>query len=116
MQQVIPNFNLCVCVFKGRTGRWVILLPPPPCWFSVSNSETVKAVTPVFCSTQQLFIRDDPTKFDTPNSSQSLDIGQNSDRGIFDLRISGQSLINENCLNSRTSNDIIMKRESVTKL
>ena len=47
---------------------------------------------------------------------QSLDIGQNSDGGISDFRISGQSLIKENCYNSRTSDDIDMRYGSVTKL
>ena len=47
---------------------------------------------------------------------QSPDIGQNSDRGISDFRISGQSLIKENCDNSRTSDDIDMKLRPVTKL
>ena len=47
---------------------------------------------------------------------QSPDIGQNSDGGISDFRISGQSLIKENPHNSRTSNDIDMKLRSVTKL
>ena len=51
-----------------------------------------------------------------PNSSQSLDTGQNSDAGISDLRISGQSLIKVNCHNSRTSDDIDVKLGPVTKL
>ena len=28
------------------------LPPPPPCWFSLNDSETVEAVTLVFCSIQ----------------------------------------------------------------
>ena len=51
-----------------------------------------------------------------PYSSQSLDIGRNSDEGISDFRISGQSLIKINCLNSLTSDDIDTKLGSVTKL
>ena len=47
---------------------------------------------------------------------QSPDIRQKSDRGIFDFRISGQSLIKENCHNSRTSDDIDMKLGPATKL
>ena len=50
------------------------------------------------------------------NLSQSPDIAQNSDFGISDFRISGQSLIKENCHNSRTSDDIDMKFGPVTKL
>ena len=47
---------------------------------------------------------------------QSPDIGQNSDGDISDFRISGQSLIKENCHNSRTNDDIDMKLGPVTKL
>ena len=47
---------------------------------------------------------------------QSSDIGQNSDGGIFDFRISGQSFIKGNCHNSRASDDIDMKLGTVTKL
>ena len=50
------------------------------------------------------------------HSPQSPDIGQNSDGGISDFRISGQSLIKENCRNSRTSDDIDMKLGPITKL
>ena len=48
--------------------------------------------------------------------SQSLNIGKNSDGGISDFRISGHSLIKENCHNSRTSDDIDRKLGPVTKL
>ena len=46
---------------------------------------------------------------------QSPDIGQNSDGGISDFRISGQSLMKENCHKSRTGDDIDMKLRPVTK-
>ena len=87
----------------------------PRCWFFLNNSETVKAVTLVFCSVQQHFIRDICAKFGIPNFSQSLDNDQNSDGGICDCRVSGQSLIKENCHNSRNSHDIDMKLGPVTK-
>ena len=61
-------------------------------------------------------MRDIRAKFGIPNSPQSPDIGQNSDGGISDFWISGQSLIKENCHNSRTSDDIDMKLRPVTKL
>ena len=52
-----------------------------------------------------------------PNSPQSPDIGQNSDGCLSDFRISCQSLIKENCHNSRTSDDDMdMKLGPVTKL
>ena len=44
------------------------------------------------------------------------DIGKNSDGGTSNFRISGQSLIKENCHNSRASDDIDMKLRPVTKL
>ena len=47
---------------------------------------------------------------------QSSDIGQNSDGGISDFRVSAQSLLNEKSHNSRTSNDTDMKLAPVTKL
>ena len=47
---------------------------------------------------------------------QSPDIGQNLDAGISDFRISGQSLIKENCYNSKTSDDFDIKLGPVTKL
>ena len=56
-----------------------------------------------------------------PNSTQSLDIGKNSDGGISDLCyfwpvISGQSLMKVNSHNSRTSDVIDIKFGPVTKL
>ena len=43
-------------------------------------------------------------------------MGQNPDGGISNFRISGQSLIKENCHNTRTSDDIDMKLGPVNKL
>ena len=50
------------------------------------------------------------------NSPQTLYIGQNPGVGISNFQISGQSLIKENCRNSRTGADIDMKLGPVTKL
>ena len=47
---------------------------------------------------------------------ESPDIGQNSDRGISNFQISGQSFIKENCHNFRTSDNIDIKLGPVTKL
>ena len=47
---------------------------------------------------------------------QSPDIGKNSDGGISDFKISGQSLIEKICHNSKNCNDIDMKLGPVTKL
>ena len=48
--------------------------------------------------------------------STSPDIAQNSDWGISNFQISCQPLIKENCHQSRTSDDIEMKLEPLTKL
>ena len=48
--------------------------------------------------------------------SQSSDIGQNSDGGISDFRISADQSPIKKIVNSRTSNDINMKLEPVTKI
>ena len=50
-----------------------------------------------------------------PNLSQSPGIRQNLDEVISDFQIFGQTLIKENCHNSRNSNDIDMKLGPVTK-
>ena len=55
-------------------------------------------------------------KFGIHNSPKSPDIGENSDGGISEIWISGQSLIKENCHNSRTSDDIDMNLGPVPKL
>ena len=69
-----------------------------------------------FCIIQYLFIRHIRTKFGIPNSSHFPDIGQKSDGFFSNFRISGQSVINENSHNSRTSNDIDMRLGTMTKL
>ena len=55
-------------------------------------------------------------KFGSPNLPQSPDIGQNSDGGISDFLVSGQSFIKLNCHNSRTSNNVDMKLRPVTTI
>ena len=87
-----------------------------PCWFSLNNSETVKAVILAFCINQKHFIKNIRAKLGISNLPQSPDIGQNSDSGISDFQISGQSLIKENCHNFRTSDDIDKKLGPITKL
>ena len=62
------------------------------------------------------FIRDIHAKYGVTNSSVSADIGQNLDGSNFIFQISRQILINKNCHNSRSSNDIDMKLGRVTKL
>ena len=55
-------------------------------------------------------------KFGIRNTPQSPDIGQKSDGVISDFWISSQSLIKQNCHNSRTGNDIDMELGPVTKI
>ena len=88
----------------------------PSSWFSFNNLETVKALSLAFCNIQKNFIRSFPSEFGIPNSAQSPDIWQNFRRGISNFRISGLSLIKENCHNSRTSDVIDLKVGPVTKL
>ena len=64
---------------------------------------------------QQHFSRDIRLKRSIPNMPQSPDIGQDSGKGVSYFRISGQSLIRENCHNSKISNDIDMKPGPVTR-
>ena len=76
----------------------------------------IEAVTLEFCSIQKHFIRALRAKLSIPNFSQSPDIWQKPDRDISNFRISGQSLIKGNRHNSRTSDNIGIKLEPVTKL
>ena len=62
------------------------------------------------------FIGEVCARFGILNLAQSSYIGQNTDGGISDFRILGQILIKVNCHNSRTTDDIEMKLERVTKL
>ena len=63
------------------------------CWFSLNSSERVEAVSLALCSIQYHYISDICAEFSIPNLPQSPDIGQNSDGGISNIQISGQSLI-----------------------
>ena len=106
------NWDLTLTwVGRGGEGRFYL----PPSWFSFNNSKTVKAVTLEICSIQWNSIRNIRAKFGIHNSPQSPGIGQNSDGGISDFRISGQSFTKENCHNLRTCDDIDMKLGPVTK-
>ena len=106
-------------MFLIKRTRW---LDDSSCQNSLFNCLTLiwrgaDNFTPLlFCSIQLHFIRDARAKFGSPYLSQSLDIGQNSDGGISDFRISGQSLIKRNCHNSRTNYETDMKLGPVTKL
>ena len=60
-------------------------------------------------------IRHIPARYGIPNMPQSPDIGLNSYSGISDFRIFGQSVINNNCYNSRTSCDFDINIGPVTK-
>ena len=50
------------------------------------------------------------------NTFRKTNMGQNSDRGISNFQISDKSLINKNCHNLRTSNNIGIKLGSLTEL
>ena len=72
---------MCLTVIWGKGLILLFLLVFP--W-------NIKSIS----SIQQHFIKDIRAKFGSPNLPQSPDIRQNSDKGISDFRISGQSLIN----------------------
>ena len=61
-------------------------------------------------------MRNNLAKLGIPNLPQSLYIRQNSDGDITNFRISGQSLKNKNCYNSKTSYDIDTKLEPITEI
>ena len=108
-----------MCVYQSLSCA-SITTPSIRSNFIVSVSPTSafwgEAITLVFYSIPQHFIRDTCAKFGIPNLPQSPDIWENSHRGISDFWISGLSPIKENCHNSRTSNDIDMNVGLVTKL
>ena len=107
------NPNLGACVWGGGGGQGGFYHPS---WVSLNNSETVKAVTLVFCSVRLLFIRDIRAKFGNPNLCQSPGVGQNPDEGISDFRIPDQSCKNENYHDSITTHDNDMKLGPVTAI
>ena len=86
------------------------------CWFSLNNSETVKAVTCHFAIFSNISL-----ETFMPNlvslTRPSLQILGITQTGVFP--ISGflvNPLLKKNCRNSRTSDDIDTKLEPVTKL
>ena len=83
--------------------------PLPPWLVSLNNSEMVKAVTLILWSIQYLFNKEIHTNSCITKSTQPPDSEQSLKRCNFDFWISGQSLINKNCHNSRTSHDTDMK-------
>ena len=74
----------------------------------LNNSETVKALNLASCRIQKHVIRNIHGKFGIPNLLQYTDIGQNSDEGVSDFRVSSQSLVKKIFHNSRTNNYIDM--------
>ena len=110
--QAISLLSIFSKIYEGLTfnlARRVGAVILTPCWFSLNNSAAAKAVTLEFYSIQYPFMKDILANFGIPNLFQSPDIWQNSDKGISDFRISGQSLIKENCHKSKTSDDIDME-------
>ena len=88
LRETTSRSSEILALIRGRGANFTLF----PCWFSLNNSETVKAVTLAFCSILQHFVGDIRAKFGIPNLPQSPDNGQNSDGVISDFRNSGQSL------------------------
>ena len=114
---ILQNSHENTCVRTTfLTLIWVrgAILPPPPLphlsWFSLNNSETIKAATLACAAFSNISLGKYPPNFQSP------DIEQNSDGGISDFQISRQSLIKVNSHNSRISDDIDIKLGPVTKL
>ena len=112
----MPDFlnpNLGVCVIGGGGGRVIL----PPCWFPLNNSKRLKLQPWHFSAFSKILLEPFLPNL-VPLTCPSLQILGDliTDVSISNLRISGQSLIKENCRNSRTRNDIDMKFGSVTKL
>ena len=110
MHETLGGNLTVIWVFSFLEGGGNFTLPSPlprsPDWFSHNNWEMVKAET--LASTWDI-----RAKFGIPNSPQSPDIGQNSDGGISDFWSIPEK---ENYHNSRTSDNVDMKLEPVTKL
>ena len=95
---------------RGRGGNFT---PHPSCWFSLNNSETVKAATLHFAAFSYISLETFVPNFVILTQSQSPDIGQNSVSGISSFQISDKSLIKENCYYGNNNN---MKFGPATKL
>ena len=87
-----------------------------PWRFSLNNSETVDTVTLAFCAAFSNVSVETFVPYLVSLTCSNLQILGKTETGISDFLISGQSLIKENSHNSRTSDDIDMKLEPVTKL
>ena len=95
-------------------GGGGILPPLPPSWFFLNNSKTLKAVTPAFLQHSVTSYQKHSCQIWYPELVHNS-ILDKTQTGISDFRISGQSLIKENCYNARTIDDIDMKLRPVTK-
>ena len=70
------QFSDCSIVIEGNFTH---------CWFSLSNSEKVEALTLAFYSIRKSFIKGTRDKFGVPNLPKSPDISQNPNGGISDF-------------------------------
>ena len=94
---------------------WVGDNPPTLYWFSLNNSKMVKAVTLALAAFSNFSLETLVPNLVSLICPSPQILRRNSDGGISDFRISGKSLINKNCHNSRTSDDFDMKLGSVIK-
>ena len=94
----------------------VVILPLPLCWFSFNSSKMIKAVTLGFCSIHNILLETFVPNLVSLTRPSLQILSKNSDGGISNFWILDQSLIKENCHNSRSSDDIDMKLGPVTEL
>ena len=88
----------------------------PLCWFSLNNSETVKAVTWHFVAFSNTLLETFVPNLVFPTSPSLQIFGKTQTRVFPNSGFLVKSLIKENCHNSRTSDDIDMKLGAGTKL
>ena len=113
-----PNLSVCVCVCMCVCVCVCMCNFTPHCWFSLNDSETVKAVTlPIgdFVAFSNISLESYVTNLVSLSLISLQILGKTHAGGISDFQIYGQPLVKLNCQSSRASGDIDMKLGPVTK-
>ena len=117
-----PNLSVCVCVCVCVYVCVCVCVCmcnfTPHCWFSLNDSETVKAVTlPIgdFVAFSNISLESYVTNLVSLSLISLQILGKTHAGGISDFQISVQSLVKVNCQSSRTSGDIDMKHDKSSK-
>ena len=75
-------FSVNQFFYSNLGGGWGVILPP--CWFSLNNSETVKAVTLAFCSISNISVETFVSNF-VSLTCPSLEILGKTQIGVFPI-------------------------------